>query len=92
VALLRSGRFWAAFLGYLGCVAVPLFIQDNPLLVGVLLASALVGGVLVAILRRNVDRPVAAGIGCGVLVALAVGLPIGLFFALWLGGSLGPLP
>ena len=89
LATLRSWRFWAVFLGYLACFAVPLAIPIASGLVGVLTVGFLVAGVAGAILTRT-DPSVATGFGCGVAAAIVGVLAVVLLF-LWMF-SFGTLP
>jgi len=76
VRLRSSPRFWAGLVGYPviiigGGVGLRAISQD---LAAIFLLGAIIGGIAFWGIGRESDRPLATGVGCGVLVA--IGLPI----------------
>ena len=82
VRLRSSGRFWAGLIGYVVLAYLGLaFVTGGPLvpLIGgwgslapLYILIVLVGGAVFWAVRRTVDWPLAVGVGCGVVVAIAL--------------------
>lgn len=88
-----SPRFWLVFIGYVLAVYglagfLAAVLGGNAGLVGLLAVGALIGGAVGWATKRDEDRPLAMGLGCGVL--FAIGLPfiaLGVLFGLCVAGA-----
>lgn len=79
--LRESGRFWAGLVGYVVLAYAGLAVIGGQGALDIYALAVLVGGTLFWAARRSVDRPLAAGVGCGVITVIA--LPIVFFVGLW---------
>ena len=95
-AVSTSPRFWLVFLGFvlavygLGGFLVAALGQSGAL-AGILVLGALIGGAVGWAMKREEDRPLAMGLGCGVL--FSIGLPfiaVGVLFGLCVAGRGAP--
>ena len=95
-AVSTSPRFWLVFIGFvlavygLGGFLVAALGQSGAL-AGILVLGALIGGAVGWAMKREEDRPLAMGLGCGVL--FSIGLPfiaVGVLFGLCVAGRGAP--
>lgn len=88
----RSPRFWLVLVGFVVAVygggALLVNATQGSGLAALLVLAALVGGAVGWALLREDDRPVALGLGCGVLFSIGVPfLALGVLFGLCVAGQ-----
>lgn len=92
-AVSTSPRFWLVFIGFvlavygLGGFLVAALGQSGAL-AGILVLAALIGGAVGWAMKREEDRPLAMGLGCGVLFSIGVPfIGVGVLFGLCVAGG-----